>query len=34
MTEMRAGSGGSQTVYFFQMIKAVQALGLGMFGGV
>ena len=34
MTEVQAGSGGSQTLFFFRMIMAAQALGLGMLGGL
>ena len=34
MTEMLAGSRGSQTWFCFRMIMAARALGLGMLGGV
>jgi anti-anti-sigma factor len=34
MTEMLAGSRGSQTLSCFRMIMAAQALGLDMLGGV
>ena len=34
MTEMQAGSRGSQTLSCFRMIMAAQALGLDMLGGV